>query len=253
MEAPDWATQRAQGIVSGGETIQAVWTISDENRCNAMKPQLAMHACPCFLPQTILCAPCICAMINSQNEAMKTMVYVLTDKRLYQSLDKYQSLDAVCCTQGVDNGDVELKDINSVGLDMPGAACGQQCCPTKFVVIGLPMGHPLAKLGGGKHIPATKMAILVDDPPKAARMIREAKDAAGTGLAPLVIAGAAVAPMQVSMYRTILCCSREPCSAHCPLYVFTAPHRRKCQSFPHPWHETMIPWRRSRSSRVSSM
>ena len=177
-DGPDWAVQRAQGLVSSGETILAVWTISDENRKNALKSRLACLACPCFWPHAILCAPCICATLHSQNEAMKTIVYVLTNKRLYQSLEK--PVAVVCCSQGIDNGDVELKDINSVGQDMPGMQCGQQCCPTKFVVVGLPMGHPLAKLGGTKHTPATKMALLVDDPPQAATMIREAKDASTT-------------------------------------------------------------------------
>jgi len=195
MAAQDWAMQRAQGLVSSGETILAVWTISDENRTNAIKQPLAMLACPFFWPHAILCAPCICACIDSQNEAMKTMVYVLTNKRLYQSLDK--PVARVCFSQGVDSGDVEFRDINSVGLDMPGAGLGQQCFPTKFVVIGLPVGHPLAKLGGSKHHLHTKMALLVDDPAEAARMIREAKDSASAGLATMVVAGAAVAPMQM--------------------------------------------------------
>ena len=76
--------------------------------------------------------------------------------------------------------------------------CGQQCFPTKFVVLGLPMGHPLAKLGGGnsnKHMPHTKMALLVDDPAQAATMIREAKDKSTT--VPVTVAGAALMPMQM--------------------------------------------------------
>ena len=123
---------------------------------------------------------------------MKTTVYVLTDKRLYQSLDK--PVAAVCITQGVDSGDVELKDINSVGQDMPGMQCGQQCFPTKFVVLGLPMGHPLGG-NSNKHMPHTKMALLVDDPPQAATMIREAKDKSTT--APVTVAGTALTPMQM--------------------------------------------------------
>ena len=196
VAAPDWAMQRAQGLVSSGETILAVWTISDENRENSIKQPLATLALlPCFWPHAICCAPCICSCLHSQNEAMKTMVYVLTDKRLYQSLDK--PVAAVCITQGVDSGDVELKDINSVGQDMPGMQCGKQCFPTKFVVLGLPMGHPLAKLGGGnnKHTPHTKMALLVDDPAQAATMIREAKDKSTT--VPVTVAGAALMPMQM--------------------------------------------------------
>ena len=45
---------------------------------------------PCWWPEAILCAPCLCAFCHSANEALKTTVYVLTDKRLYQSIDTPQ-------------------------------------------------------------------------------------------------------------------------------------------------------------------
>ena len=53
-----------------------------------------------------------------------------------------------------------------------------------MVIIGLPLGHPLATLGGRSHDPGpapkhTKMALLVDHPEQVMRMIREAKDKAG--------------------------------------------------------------------------
>ena len=186
------ALQRAQGLVRSGETILAVWTISDENRENALNQPLAVLALPCLWPPFLLCAPCIWSCMHDQNEAMKTAVYVLTDKRLYQSIDK----PVGTARWWVDNGDVELKDINSVEQDLPGPCdCDQQCCPVKAVVLGLPMGHPLAKLGGSKYTPATKMVLLVDDPPQAATMIREAKDKSTT--APVTVAGTALTPMQM--------------------------------------------------------
>ena len=77
----------------------------------------------------------------SGNEHMKTTVYILTDKRIYMSLDKPQQI--VCCPPNRGSGDVLLADVTSVGMDMLGV---YPCCPTKQVVLGLPVGHPLANL-----------------------------------------------------------------------------------------------------------
>jgi len=192
----DWAMQRAQGLVSSGESILAVWTVSDENRENGIKGSLAtMLAFPCAWPFLIIQAPCICQMLHDSNEAMKTTVYVLTDKRLYQDFGKPHV--EVCCSKGLNSGDVELKDINSVTQDLQSDQyqCCQECYPTKFVVLGLPVGHPLATLGRTKHTPATKMVLAVDDPPQVATMIREAKDKSTT--APVTVVGAALTPMQM--------------------------------------------------------
>ena len=83
--APEWAMQRAQALVTDGETIQAVWTISDENGSNAVKQPLACLACPCFWVHALICSPCIVAYYYSTKAALRTMVYVLTDKRLYRA------------------------------------------------------------------------------------------------------------------------------------------------------------------------
>eukprot|EP00964_Phaeocystis_antarctica_P020333 scaffold11234_cov57-Phaeocystis_antarctica.AAC.1 len=53
-----------------------------------------------------------------------------------------------------------------------------------MVIIGLPLGHPLATLGGiewtqNRKTPHTKMALFVDHPGQVMRMIREAKDKVG--------------------------------------------------------------------------
>ena len=53
-----------------------------------------------------------------------------------------------------------------------------------MVIIGLPLGHPLATLGGREYgpnqrTPRTKMALFVDHPGQVMRMIREAKDKVG--------------------------------------------------------------------------
>jgi len=211
------STARARQLVTSSETILGVWVVSDANRSSAVKQALAPLALPCWWPEAILCAPCLCAFCHSANEALKTTVYVLTDKRLYQSIDTPQK--AVCCSDhvtmlGRDSGDVALGDINSVGADLPGSACEPQvCCPASMVIIGLPLGHPLATLGGGvsmshgssnsnfqHHIPNTKMALFVDHPEQVMRMIREAKDKVGQQQQVVtVVPGVAVAPMAPCM------------------------------------------------------
>ena len=145
IEAPEWAMTRANSIISSGETILNVWVISDENRKNAIKAPFTCCLCPLWWPIAIPCSPCICMAMYSGNEHMKTTVYILTDKRIYMSLDKPQKI--VCCPPNRGSGDVLLADVTSVGMDMPewpGTGC--PCCPTKQVVLGLPVGHPLANL-----------------------------------------------------------------------------------------------------------
>merc|ERR1712167_484389 len=59
--------------------------------------------------------------------------------------------------------------------------CGRNCAPTTQIVVGLPLGHPLATHGGSKHVPHNKMVIYVEDTSEAANLIREAQAvAAGT-------------------------------------------------------------------------
>ena len=194
IEAPEWAMTRANSIISSGETILNVWVISDENRKNAIKAPFTCCLCPLWWPIAIPCSPCICMAMYSGNEHMKTTVYILTDKRIYMSLDKPQQI--VCCPPNRRSGDVLLADVTSVGMDMPGV---YPCCPTKQVVLGLPVGHPLAYFGDKKGVPNTKMAMLVDDPEAGVKLIREAKDrAAAGGSVVATTAGVAVAaPMQM--------------------------------------------------------
>ena len=75
-----------------------------------------------------------------------------------------------CCpVKGKSNGSVPLYQINSVSTDMPNQACGKACFPTTAVVMGLPLGHPLANAGGrggGKHsaaIPNMMLAIMCNE------------------------------------------------------------------------------------------
>jgi len=174
-DAPQWAVDRAQQLVSAGESILAVYVISDDNRCAAIKQPFALLVCPLFWIHALVLSPCICAFCYNQNAIMKSTVYVVTDRRIYKSIDGDVAI-CCCCNQGKDSGDVTLQDITGVGIDMPGMNC---CCQLKYASVSLPFGHPMACAGGGKHVPHTKMPMLVDDPEATVRVIRAAKDALG--------------------------------------------------------------------------
>ena len=175
---------RAEHRVSSDETILGVWLVNDHERVNTVKQYLAQLVCLYSVPlcAPCICAPCMCACMHSVNEALTNVVYVLTDKTLYQSLDRPQT--CVCISQGRDSGQIALEDINSIGTDLAGETCCQQCFPLSPVVLGLPPDHPLATLGGRTgsqtmpSIPHTKMCLMVDQPEQVMRMIHEAKDKA---------------------------------------------------------------------------
>jgi len=201
IEAPEWAMTRAKTVISSGETILNVWVIGDKNRVNEVIAPLAwcLPCLPCIWEIFIPCLPCICMGMYSGNEHMKTTVYILTDKRIYMSLDKPQKI--VCCPPNRGSGDVLLADVTSVGVDMPGDCWkqGPPCCPTKHVVLGLPGGHPLASIGGNLKtgVPDTKMKMLVDDPEASVKLICEAKDRAAAGVVATTAGVAVAAPMQM--------------------------------------------------------
>ena len=206
---PYWATTRALDIVSSGEeTILGVWLVSDHERVNTVKQYLAQLVClsslscaPCIF------APCMCACMHSVNEALTKVIYVLTDKTLYQSLDRPQTEQTrEWISQGRDSGNIALEDINYIGTDLAGETCCQQCFPLAPVVLGLPSGHPLATTGGDMYsrrshergirrpdIPHNKMRLMVDQPEQVMRMIHEAKDKAGPRFS-----GLAVAPIEMA-------------------------------------------------------
>jgi len=171
--------------------ILGIYTVSDENRKNAIKQPFGCLVLPCFWPHAIVCSPCICVALKSLDDVLASVVYVITDKRVYQSVDV---TGGACCIPGKDSGDVTLNDINGTSMDMPGSCGGVQCCPVKQVVLGLPLGHPLANAGGTKHTPHTKMQMFVDDPDAVIALLRKAKDAyVGPGM------GAFTQPIVVPM------------------------------------------------------
>jgi hypothetical protein len=193
--APQWAIDRAKGIVSSTETILAVYVPSEQNIQNATRAPLVCLALPCYWPTAIICSPCLYMGMQSMESVLKSTVYVVTDKRVYKSIDASSTSQSFpCWNPGKVSGDVPLADITGMGLDLPGAG-GQQCFPTTAVVLVLPMGHPLAHLGGGKRIPPTKMAMFIDNPQDAIQLLRQAKDTAAA--APIVYAAQVAQPMQM--------------------------------------------------------
>ena len=206
-DAPHWAVERARKIVQPGENILAIYTISTDNLTNAaIQPFALFMVCPCLWPHALFCSPCLLGAYFGNKAILESAVYVLTDKRLYRSIDVQNSPGSCACHPGKDSGDVMLKDIQGVGIDLPGVVIANQCLPVKQVIVALPLGHPLAHIGGTKRVPPNKLAIYIDDPEQAAQIIRGAMDAANSSAAqPVVVAGAQViapvAPMGMEMER----------------------------------------------------
>ena len=97
-DVPQWATDRARQIVQPGENILGIYVVSDENRKNAVKqPMACFLAMPCFWPHALLMSPCLYAACQSGNKILKSTVYIITDKRLYNSVGAGE-LGFVCCT-----------------------------------------------------------------------------------------------------------------------------------------------------------
>jgi len=201
--APQWALDRAQALVPPEENILGVYVISDENRRNILMQPCAIGVCPLFWPHLIIMSPCLAAQYFVAKAVAESLVYVLTNRRLYKSIDP-KTGGAVCCSPGQDSGEVELTSITGLGIDLPGNAFGIKCCPTKQVVLSLPLGHALAereRVGRGSHrhlALGSKMVMYVDNPQEVVSLIRSVKDAA-PGVAPsIVVQAAPVQPMEIA-------------------------------------------------------
>lgn len=178
-DPPDWALERARALIAPGETILGVYTVSEKNRHGAvLAPVTPLLVLPCFWPHACILSPCLCSCLYASNAYMKGIIMVVTDKRVYRSVDNSNAgSKPPCCVTGKDSADLPLSDINSIGQDNPGKMCGIQLLPTTQVVLGTPMGHPLATAGGSKHTPPSKAMIYCEDPESTMRLIREAKEA----------------------------------------------------------------------------
>lgn len=183
-DPPAWAAERARSIIGTGETILAVYAVSDKNRANAAAQPFALYYfCPLVWPMTILTSPCICAKICAKREILKSTVYIVTDRRVYRSIDATNVTPGVL---GTESGDVPLADISGISLDAPLGMC-YSCVPVEQLMLSLPVGHVLNDFGGGgshpQMRPHTMMRMFVDNPLTVAQLLRNAKDAAA-GVAP---------------------------------------------------------------------
>ena len=167
----------AKSLIAPDETILAVLRASSDNTYNAaMQPIGCIAMLPCFWPHAVILSPCICMAVQSGLAVLNATLYVVTNRNIYRHVG-----DATTCCPipGKSSGQQDLASINSVGTDMPGAACGQQCFPTKKIVLGVAPGSVLANAGGSKHTPNNRIMIFVDDPDEVMRIVREAKEALG--------------------------------------------------------------------------
>lgn len=202
---PQWAQDRAKSIVPVDETIIGIYTISDQNRRNALRAPFAPMLLPIFWPLLILSSPCLLTSMYVQNSILKSTVYIITDKRLYRSIDPAEG--NACFTPGRDSGDVLLQDITGVYIDMPARFMGRKFFPVKQVIVNLPIGHPLAtapasdRSEDGMAI-RTFMQMFVDDPQEVINVIRKAKDAVHSQPQQVVIANAVVASTGIPASNT---------------------------------------------------
>jgi len=180
-EVPQWAEDRAKSIVSPDETIIAIYTISEQNRRNAVRQPLLPALCPLFWPVMILGGPCIYATMSVENTILKSTIYIVTDKRLYRSIDPGEVGSNCLYTPGRDSGSVALEDITGMYIDNPSRVLGTKVLPLRQLIINLPMGHPLAqelprdRSENGPSI-RTSMIMLVDDPAEVIAVLRKAKE-----------------------------------------------------------------------------
>ncbi|KAL1499562.1 hypothetical protein AB1Y20_011763 [Prymnesium parvum] len=163
----------AKGLLGPGETLIGVWRISETNKSTAAKQPLALLLLPCFWCHFLVCSPCICFAYRSHMVRLSATVYALSDRNFYKTYDESLTNTPCVCTAGRDVGAQPLHLINSVGQDLPATGCCAGVCPTTGVVLGVPPGSILANAGGGKHIPASSIHVLIDDTKEFAEKVRE--------------------------------------------------------------------------------
>lgn len=182
----------ARQVTAPNESILAVWRVNEQDRSNAAYSIFpAPLLLPCFWPHLCVLSPCVCAAVSAQYAILKGTLYFLTNKNLGVIVDAAIGPCGVCMRTGVDSGSMPLTEIRSVGINAKGGgAC--LCCPFSALMVGTPLGSPLANFGGGKGRAASTLRMVVADPDEAAAMIRAAKDTCALDAA----AGGAMAMMQ---------------------------------------------------------
>lgn len=164
------------------EEIIAVWCISTENiNASSLGPFAALVALPCFWPHLVCLSPCVIANYLVTKEVCEGTIYVLGRKNLYTIIDAEVGGSSSPCpcfgfTTGRDSAMQELSAIQGIAVNSRGEGCCSQL-RTSHVSIGVPFGSPLANHGksGDQHL-NTHFVMLVEEPEKAARLIREAKE-----------------------------------------------------------------------------
>mmetsp|Transcript_3741 Transcript_3741/g.5752 ORF Transcript_3741/g.5752 Transcript_3741/m.5752 type:complete len:264 (+) Transcript_3741:65-856(+) len=165
------------------EEIIAVWCISPENiRATSLAPFAPALAMPCFWPQLCCLSPCIIAGYSATKEVCDGTIYVLGRKNLYRIVDaKVGGGSSPCPCFGFTTGrDSAMQELSGIQGIVAVNSCGEGCCVQlriSHVSIGVPFGSPLANSGATKHQALnTHFVMLVEEPEKAARVIREAKE-----------------------------------------------------------------------------
>lgn len=232
--APQWALDRAQSLVQPGEEILGVYVIPAANRSKAVKwPYLED---PCNWPVCIVCAPCtVCACLYVP-EVFKSLVYVVTSRRLIKSIPSPTSngrrflemcvhaCEAVPRSYDV-SGDVDILAIEDVTLELPGreawcVGCMDSYQPTQ-VFVWMPHGHLLAgwvsqydrdygssdgHIGSRTstvHRPGNKMALYVDNPQEVLALIRRAQACASQAAASATAAAYSATPAVPVVMQTM--------------------------------------------------
>lgn len=167
-DAPQWAIERALSLVGHDEKILGVFVVSKCNRHSSLASSFSTLLCPMFWMPLCCCIPCYIGNCISLNGILKSTVYIVTDVRVYTSIDG-DTFCCFCCNKGRDQKEIKLTAMHNISVDNAGWGA---CCPISQVNCGMPL--------------------LVEDTEMVARLIREAKDNARHDGANATIVAAAI-------------------------------------------------------------
>lgn len=206
----DAISRRAQQCIAADETIIDIFTISEEAaKAEAMdKLHIRLLLCPLFWLHGLCCGPFMYSFYFQHVKERMNTIFILTDRRLYRSVDVEAAGPPSCLGVGTgsrDSGDVLLSDIKGIAVSHPEA-----CSSSKAVVeVRMPPGHPLCPVAmgesGGRRAHQFPLSIPCDDAEAVVQKIRAAQNAQRTAqrnaqaYTPTVIAEPiAVQPMEIA-------------------------------------------------------
>ena len=103
--------------------------------------------------------------------------YVLTNKSLHVLVDAEIGPCGACVQTGKDSSSMPLSEVGAIAVNAKGSgAC--VCCAFPALMVGTPLGSPMANWGAGKNRPASTLRMVINAPDEAAAMIRAAKEQA---------------------------------------------------------------------------